>query len=248
MEQYYDIGERLKESMAERGVTISQLADITGISEDTIKAIRSGKTKSPGILLMISIADALGCTMDGFLHRQSLTAEELYLLRKFRTLNHHGKSTVMLMADSEDHMQKSVTPSGTETKATRKLPCIASIHTLASNTDYSTHATEFVDIPVDYFPSADYCIKLTTNMLHPIYMQGDMLAVENGFPRFGDISIFLNKDGVEMIRRYTEKDGSPYLEAVSRCDRSLYLTGDIICLGTILGIIRLKDTRKPPIT
>ena len=105
MGDYYDIGYRLKDVMAEKGVTISQLADMTGISEDTIKAIRSGKTKSPGIQLMISIADALGCTMDGFLHRQSLTPEELYLLRKFRTLNIHGKKMVMLMADSEDHMQ-----------------------------------------------------------------------------------------------------------------------------------------------
>ena len=67
MQQQYDIGKRLREVMAERGVTISQLAELTDVSEDTIKAIRSGKTKSPGIQLMISIADALGCTMDGFL-------------------------------------------------------------------------------------------------------------------------------------------------------------------------------------
>ena len=62
MQQQYDIGKRLREVMAERGVTISQLAELTDVSEDTIKAIRSGKTKSPGIQLMISIADALGCT------------------------------------------------------------------------------------------------------------------------------------------------------------------------------------------
>ena len=105
MQQQYDIGKRLREVMAERGVTISQLAEMTDVSEDTIKAIRSGKTKSPGIQLMISIADALGCTMDGFLHRRSLTDEELYLLQKYRTLNIHGKRMVMLMADSEDHMQ-----------------------------------------------------------------------------------------------------------------------------------------------
>lgn len=59
MQQQYDIGKRLREVMAERGVTISQLAELTDVSEDTIKAIRSGKTKSPGIQLMISIADAL---------------------------------------------------------------------------------------------------------------------------------------------------------------------------------------------
>lgn len=247
MGENYDIGYRLKDVMAEKGVTISQLADMTGISEDTIKAIRSGKTKSPGIQLMISIADALGCTMDGFLHRQSLTPEELYLLSKFRTLNVHGKNMVMLMADSEDHMQRKLPADSTEL-GTRKVPCISSTHTLASNTDYSTHATEFIDIPLDYFPSADYCLRLTTNMLHPIYMKGDILAVAKDFPRFGDIAVFLNEDGVEMIRKYTERDGSPYLEAVSRCDKSIYLTSDIICLGTILGIIRLQDTRMPPIS
>lgn len=53
MQQQYDIGKRLREVMAERGVTISQLAELTDVSEDTIKAIRSGKTKSPGIQLMI---------------------------------------------------------------------------------------------------------------------------------------------------------------------------------------------------
>ncbi len=246
MEDYYNIGLRLKEVMAERGVTISQLADMTGISEDTIKAIRSGKTKSPGIQLMISIADALGCTMDGFLHRQSLTPEELYLLRKFRTLNTHGKNMVMIMADSEDHMQRGMRDNA-DAKTTRKIPCISSIHTLASNADYSTHSTEFIDIPSDYFPTADYCLKLMTNMLHPIYMKDDILAVERGFPHFGDIAVFLNKEGVEMIRKYTERDGSPYLEAVSHCDKSLYLSSDIICLGTILGIIRLEDTRKLPL-
>jgi len=242
MQQYYDISTRLREVMAERNITISQLADMTDISEDTIKAIRSGKTKSPGIQMMISIADALGCTMDGFLHRQSLSDDELYLLRKFRTLNIHGKHMVMLMADSEDHMQKRILPG-----STRKVPCISSTHTLSSNTDYATHATEFIDLPVDYFPSADYCLRLTTNMLHPIYIKDDIIAIEKNFPHFGDIAIFLNKDGIEMIRKYTEKDGTPYLEAISKCDRSIYLTNDIICLGTVLGIIRVEDTSRPPL-
>lgn len=245
MEEIYDIGKRLKEVMAERGMTISRLAELTGVSEDTIKAIRCGKTKSPGIQLMIAIADALECTMDGFLHRASLSREELYLLRRYRLLNQHGRQMVNLMLDSESHMQKKLYNEAGERVTTRKLPCISPTHTLSANTDYGSHATDFVEIPESYFPAADYCIKLTTNMLHPIYMKGDHLAVEKNFPHMGDIGVFLNKDGIEMIRRYTEKDGSPYLEAVSRCDRSLYLTGDIICLGTILGIIRLENDVNP---
>ena len=128
MQQQYDIGKRLREVMAERGVTISQLAEMTDVSEDTIKAIRSGKTKSPGIQLMISIADALGCTMDGFLHRRSLTDEELYLLQKYRTLNIHGKRMVMLMADSEDHMQKKLPSADAYCAKTRRIPYFLNSH------------------------------------------------------------------------------------------------------------------------
>lgn len=245
MEEYYDIGKRLKEVMAERGMTISSLAEMTGVSEDTIKAIRCGKTKSPGIQLMIAIADALDCTMDGFLHRASISKDELHILRKYRTLNKHGQNMVMLMLDSEAHMQRHIPDKNDPNRAVRSLPCISSTHTLSSNTDFSTHATEFIEIPADYFPMADYCLRLTTNMLHPIYIKGDIVAVKKDFPHFGDVGVFLSKDGVEMIRRYTEKDGSPYLEAVSRCDRSLYLTSDILCLGTILGIIRMEDSSHP---
>lgn len=45
MGDYYDIGYRLKDVMAEKGVTISQLADMTGISEDTIKAIGAARPR-----------------------------------------------------------------------------------------------------------------------------------------------------------------------------------------------------------
>ena len=34
MQQQYDIGKRLREVMAERGVTISQLAELTDVSEE----------------------------------------------------------------------------------------------------------------------------------------------------------------------------------------------------------------------
>ena len=77
MGDYYDIGYRLKDVMAEKGVTISQLADMTGISEDTIKAIRSGKTKSPGIQLMSSIADARFSASPESDTRRALSSEQI---------------------------------------------------------------------------------------------------------------------------------------------------------------------------
>ncbi len=56
---------------------------------------------------------------------------------------------------------------------------------------------------------------------------------------------FLDGQGTELIRKYTEKDGNMYLESISNCHKSLYYTDDIICLGTVLGIIREAEKYEP---
>ena len=49
MSKTYEIDKRLKLLMKIQGITISELAAKADISEDTIKAIRSGKTKNPSL-------------------------------------------------------------------------------------------------------------------------------------------------------------------------------------------------------
>ena len=115
------------------------------------------------------------------------------------------RTMVMLMADSEDHMQKKLPSADAYRAKTRRIPCISSTHMLASNSDYSTHATEFIEIPADYFPNADYCLRLTTNMLHPIYIKDDIIAVEQNFPHFGDIALFLNENIQKRMAHHTLK-------------------------------------------
>lgn len=235
----YNIGERLKAAMTYRKITIAKLAEITGLSEDTIKSIRCGKTKNPSIHVIITIADALNMTLDSFLNRTSIAIEEKELIQDYRKLSKHGKAVIHMALNAELHLQTE------STKETRHLACILPTQTKSSDVDYSMCSREYVSIPFDQFPEADIAVRIISNTLYPVFHKGDLLAVEKKFPSIGTIGIFLDGQGTELIRKYTEKDGNMYLESISNCHKSLYYTDDIICLGTVLGIIREAEKYEP---
>ena len=78
----YEIGKRLKLLMRLNGFTISQLSEYSGVSEDTIKSIRSGKTTNPSINVLAALADAFSCTLDNLIGRFLKSQDESELLRK----------------------------------------------------------------------------------------------------------------------------------------------------------------------
>jgi transcriptional regulator with XRE-family HTH domain len=238
MELTYDIGERLKKIMYEKKITISKLADLSELSEDTIKSIRSGKTKNPSISVIIALADALNCSIDGFLDRKFLQTEEVELLKDYRALNRHGKNALNMLLESEKHLQSD------KGMDNRQLACIVPTQVKDSDVDFSMHKTEYINVPSDYFPEADFAVKIISYTLYPVFSRGDVLAVQKKFPPVGTMGLFLDSQGTEMIRRYTEKDNSIYLESISNCNKSFFYTDDIICLGTILGIIRTTECQR----
>ncbi|HEY0393677.1 MAG TPA: helix-turn-helix transcriptional regulator [Candidatus Elarobacter sp.] len=54
------IGERMRRIRVERGIGVPDLASTVGVSPGAIRQIESGQIKSPGLLLGVRIADALG--------------------------------------------------------------------------------------------------------------------------------------------------------------------------------------------
>lgn len=237
MDHNYDIGTRLKNVMSIRKITIAELAEQSGLSEDTIKAIRSGKTKNPTIQVVAAIADALGCTIDGLLLRPTISEKEARFLESYRNMNPHGRSVIDMLMESERHIQMAVDG------PTRKIPCITPAMAKTSDVDFSIHNAEYITLPTGYYDSADFAIRLITNMLYPVFTKGDMLAVEKKFPGIGRLGVFIDKKGTEMVRKYTEKNGAMYLEAISSSNKSCFYTDDIVCIGTILGIIRLTQNK-----
>lgn len=237
MNNTYDIGQSLKEIMTKKHITISALAEKSGLSEDTIKSIRRGKTKNPSITAVAAIADGLSCGIDELLHRQSLSDGEITLLEEYRILDNHGRRKIQAVLEMEKHLQ--VEKKG----AQRTLQCFVPT---AKDSDiiFSIHHEEQITIPKNYFSNADFAIRIISNNLHPVFYNGDILAVEKKFPSIGAMGIFVNSQGVEKIRKYVEKDGKMFLESFNSCNKSFFYTDDFVCLGTILGIIRLAGSSE----
>lgn len=59
------LGKRIDELADKRSLSIGQVAELAGISRQSLGAIRSGKTASPSMETIFSIAKALGVTVDG---------------------------------------------------------------------------------------------------------------------------------------------------------------------------------------
>ncbi|MCI6676295.1 MAG: helix-turn-helix transcriptional regulator [Clostridiales bacterium] len=71
MSDIFDVSIGLRKMMKSRKLTISKLSDQSNIPEDTIKSIRSGKTKNPGIQTIIRLADSLDCSIDELIGHHS---------------------------------------------------------------------------------------------------------------------------------------------------------------------------------
>ncbi len=57
---------RIKEKCAEQGITISDLARKTGMQNENIHKIISGRNPNPTIKTIFKMANALNCTIDEF--------------------------------------------------------------------------------------------------------------------------------------------------------------------------------------
>ncbi len=102
MSDTLDISTGLRNIMKSQKLTIAQLAELSNIPEDTIKSIRSGKTKNPGIQTLISLANAMHCSIDELVGRDLSNSEEAEFISSWRKLNNHGKKLIQAIADIED--------------------------------------------------------------------------------------------------------------------------------------------------
>lgn len=58
--------DRLNELLAEKNLTVSGLAYLSGVSESTIKSILNGQSKNPGIVTLKKLCDGLEISVIDF--------------------------------------------------------------------------------------------------------------------------------------------------------------------------------------
>ena len=161
MSKTYEIDKRLKLLMKIQGITISELAAKADISEDTIKAIRSGKTKNPSLNVLTAIADVFSCTLDNLIGRIPDDLNEAELLRKWRSLDNHGRCNALLLINDELTNQPRLTG------RTRQFMYYCATSYLGNGALFDQSRTEYVDIPADYMKEADFGFKVTSDSYIP---------------------------------------------------------------------------------
>ena len=233
MNESYDIAKRLKLLMKIEGITISELASKADISEDTIKSIRSGKTKNPSLYVLTAIADAFSCTLDNLVGRIPKEVDEANLLRKWRSLDNHGRKNTMLLIEDE------LTKQPHTTTRMRQFMYYCSTSYLGNGALFDMTRTEYTDIPATYMNDADFGFKITSDSYIPLYFPDDIVAIKKRPPAPGEIACYW-KDNVIYIRKYVLISGVPRYIPINAVNNEIELKkiSDYTCLGTIIGIIR----------
>lgn len=233
MSKTYEIDKRLKLLMKIQGITISELAAKADISEDTIKAIRSGKTKNPSLNVLTAIADVFSCTLDNLIGRIPDDLNEADLLRKWRSLDNHGRCNALLLINDELTNQPRLTG------RTRQFMYYCATSYLGNGALFDQSRTEYIDIPADYMKEADFGFKVTSDSYIPFYFPNDIIALKKRPPKPSEIACY-HKDNIIYIRKYAMINGTPRYIPINAINNELELKkiSEYTCLGTIIGLVR----------
>lgn len=233
MNNTYEIDKRLKLLMKIQDMTISELAAKANISEDTIKSLRSGKTKNPSLTVLTAIADAFSCTLDNLIGRMPKDLNEADLLRKWRSLDNHGRNKAFLLINNEIAHQPKLTG------RMRQFMYYCSTSYLGNGALFDKSRIEHLQIPANYMTEADFGFKIISDSYVPIYFPNDIIALKKRSPNLEEIACY-SKDNIIYIRKYVLINGTPRYIPINAVHNELELKNisEYTCLGTIIGIVR----------
>lgn len=86
----------------EKGLTLKQLSDVSGVPLGTLNKIVNGITKDPTLETVFLLARALNCKVDDFDDDQiddNLTSDNLDLLHKWNLLSNENKKKIIGMIE-----------------------------------------------------------------------------------------------------------------------------------------------------
>lgn len=102
------LGKRINEIRKEKGITLDELCEKSGIPKGTLSKITAEITNNPTLETVRLISSALGCSLDDLdettqkiKKAPSYSEEAQELAKDYDGLDDHGKRVVRLVADEE---------------------------------------------------------------------------------------------------------------------------------------------------
>lgn len=119
-----DYIERIKKLKNEQKITNDRLSELTGIPLGTLSKLLAGISDSPKLANIVSIANALGCSVDYIVsgipqntNNYTLSEDEIRVIESYRALDRFGQElTRMVISKEGERVQASLAPEYTLTK------------------------------------------------------------------------------------------------------------------------------------
>ena len=226
------IQKELKDLLKKNRMSYQELAELSGLPEETVRNLYYGKVKDPKGSTLLAISRVLRVSVNRLAGERLYTKEEETLIMNHRRSSQHGKNMIEFVARFEANLTKHER----EEENKYKIPCIKPIGAVADGMRYDSGQIEYVNTVE---PRAYLAIECNTNRLAPTYCRGDKILLEDRYPNSGEAAMFFDND-IIYFRQYIEHDKGYTLKSHSMQQRDLHFKrmDNIKCMGTCIGVIR----------
>ena len=226
------LSKRLKEILNEKKISLEYYSQISGVPMETLRNIYYGRTSNPNIKTVMAMAEALDMTINAFLGVENIVSkEEFQLIQDYRNCTRHGKNRILLLAKHEAQSGKLLK----EEMGKYKIPCLSAGDDLFHQGRYCFE--ERGEITTDK-KEAYLAFRTNINDYAPTYCKGDIILIENRFPKSGEQAVFYYEEKI-ILRIFVEEQEGYQLKCFHKIGKSLFLKRleGVECLGTCCGVI-----------
>lgn len=231
--------DRLKEARIACGLTQEQLALKIGVAKSTVTGYEKGNSE-PNMLTVQKIMKALNIDanflwQDEMSHTTQLviTLDEKEHIKKYRTLDRHGKKAIDQLLDIEYTRVVEQSLQVEEASAPYFYTKTEYLTGLSAGTGlfvFDDIPTQVINVP-EVYKDADFVIGVSGDSMQPTYYDGDKVAVKK-CPCIdrGEIGVFMI-DG----NGYIKELGDGKLISHNKEFEDIELTDSTVCIGRVLG-------------
>lgn len=155
--------DRIKKLKSEQKITNERLSEMTGIPLGTLSKILAGISDSPKLANVVSIAEALGTTLDYLIsgtpqnqNNYTLTPDEIAMVEDFRALDGYGRSLTRIVIEKELERVREVEPlkrGNTQKRSATSAKILTPSFDVAPSTPIGSKRTVLLyDLPVSAGP------------------------------------------------------------------------------------------------
>lgn len=261
--------DRIKKLKSEKKMTNDKLSELTGIPLGTLSKLLAGISDSPKLANIVSIADALDCSLDYLVkgipsndNNYTLNRYEIELVESYRALDSYGKDMVATVLCkeakrcSEMHTSDVKSDSAEKTKTAKILPALTSE---GSSSNLGRRSVLLYNLPVSAGPgvylddSTAEEISIPDNERTALADFALRISGNSMEPKFhnGDLVLVENTDSVEIGELgifildgngYFKRFGGDRLISLNPEFADIFLRdyAENVCCGRVVGKLKKK--------